>query len=269
MAAIASQPKLNIVEAGAGPDFVFQHGLLGDAAQPAEMFPAEAPFRMLTVECRGHGKSEAGDADAFSIATFADDVAGAIEARGSASRIVGGISMGAAIALRLAIIRPDLVSALVIARPAWMTDAAPPNMRGYAEVGELLARFPPAEARERFELSDTAARLRMEGPENLASLRSFFARGPTAETSALLTRIAADGPGVTASDISALRLPTLVIGQSRDPLHPLFYAEELARMIPGARFEKVTSKAESRQAHVTEFRAALRRFLTSLAQQHG
>jgi len=269
MTARASEPKLNIVETGAGPDFVFQHGLLGDAAQPAEMFPVGAPFRMLTVECRGHGKSEAGDHAVFSIATFADDVGEVIEARGSAPVIIGGISMGAAIALRLAVTRPDLVRALVIARPAWMTDAAPPNMRAYAEVGELLARLPPAEARKRFERSDTAAWLRSEGPENLASLLGFFAREPAAVTSALLTRIAADGPGIAASDLSALRVPALVIGQPRDPLHPLSYAEQIAKMLPGALFERVVSKAEGRQGHATEFRNALRRFLTSLAEQAG
>jgi pimeloyl-ACP methyl ester carboxylesterase len=266
MSATSIRPQLNLVEAGEGPDFVFQHGLCGDAAQPAEVFPADAPFRRVTLECRGHGRSEAGDSAEFSIATFANDVAAMIEERGSAPVVLGGISMGAAIALRLAVTRPDLVRAVVLARPAWITEAAPPNMRAYAEVGELLSRFPPDEARVWFDRSETARWLETEGPDNLASLRSFFTREPIATTSALLTRIAADGPNVTASKVEALRLPTLVIGQARDPLHPLAYAERLAAMIPDARFEKITPKADSRERYVADHRAALARFLIELAR---
>lgn len=261
----STRPWLNLVEAGEGPDFVFQHGLCGDAAQTAEVFPHDVPFRRVTLECRGHGRSQAGDTKAFSIATFADDVAAMMETRKTAPVILGGISMGAAIALRLAVRQPRLVRALVLARPAWVTEAAPPNMRPYAEVGELLARFPRDEARTRFDRTETARRLETEGPDNLVSLRSFFTREPIATTSALLTRIAADGPGVSASEVETLGLPTLVIGQARDPLHPLAYAESLAAMITGARFERITPKAESRERYVTDFRAVLARFLTELS----
>jgi pimeloyl-ACP methyl ester carboxylesterase len=263
----ARRPRLNLVESGTGPDFVFQHGLCGNAAQPAEVFPAEVPFRRVTLECRGHGQSEAGDPTTFSIATFADDVAAMIKARKTAPVILGGISMGAAFALRLAVKQPGLVRALVLARPAWLTDTAPPNMQAYAEVGELLSRFPSDEARMRFDRTETAHWLETEGPDNLVSLRSFFTREPIATTSALLTRIAADGPRVSTSEVEALRLPTLVIGQARDPLHPLAYAERIAAMIPGARFETITPKAESRERYVADFRAVLARFLRELS--HG
>jgi len=256
------RPRLNLVAAGEGSDFVFQHGLCGDAAQPAEVFPQNTPFRRVTLECRGHGGSEAGDLSAFSIATFADDVSAMIETRKTAPVILGGISMGAAIALRLAVKQPGLVRALVLARPAWLTAAAPPNMRAYSEVGDLLSRFPPDEARTRFDRTETVRRLETEGPDNLVSLRSFFTREPLATTSALLTRIAADGPGVSASEVEALRLPVLVIGQARDPLHPLAYAEHLAAIIPAARFERITPKAESRERYVSDFRDALRAFLS-------
>ena len=265
MSAAPSRPRLNIVEEGTGPDFVFQHGLCGDAAQPAEVFPADVPFRLVTLECRGHGGSEAGDSVAFSIATFAEDVAAMIAKRGTTPVILGGISMGAAIALRLAVKRPAQVRALVLARPAWITEAAPANMQAYAEVGELLSRYLPEEARARFDGSKTARWLETEGPDNLVSLRSFFTREPIATTSALLTRIAADGPGITLREVESLRLPTLVIGQAQDPLHPLAYAERLAAMIPGARFERITPKADSRERYAADFRAALQRFLTELA----
>lgn len=255
------KPRLNVVEAGNGPAFVFQHGLCGDAAQTLEVFPAGAPFRLITQESRGHGLSAPGDPADFSVATFADDLAAMIEAKALGPVVLGGISMGAAIALRLAVTRPDMVRALVLARPAWVAESAPANMRAYGEVGELLARFPPNEARLRFDLSETASWLARNSPGNLPSLLSFFDRTPQPVTAELLTRIAADGPGVSTAQIGALEMPVLIIAQAEDALHPLAYAETLAGLINGARLVTVTAKSRDRQQHVAQFSAALRDFL--------
>ena len=130
------RPRLALAEVGHGPAMLFQHGLCGDARQPADVFPSDA-FRCLTVECRGHGGSEPGDPEAFGIASFADDVADTLDGMRLGPLPVGGISMGAAIALRLAVRRPDLVSALVLAMlgldavmklafPQLMIDHSPP-----------------------------------------------------------------------------------------------------------------------------------------------
>lgn len=266
MTASGTSLRLHVAETGSGPDFVFQHGLCGDAKQTAELFPDDAGYRLLTLECRGHGRSEPGPFEALSIATFADDVADMIEARADVPVVLGGISMGAAIALRLAARRPKLVRALVVVRPAWVTKAAPENMRAYGEVGELIARYPPTDARERFERSDNARWLASEGPDNLVSLRGFLSREPLRVTAALLTRIAEDGPGVTEAEVAAINVPTLTIGQGRDPLHPIGYAKALAAMIPGARFEEVAPKSDNRAAYVSDSRAALRRFLEQLSK---
>lgn len=264
---MTSRPPLNLVESGEGRAFVFQHGLCGDAAQPGEVFPLDAAFRRLTLECRGHGLSEPGDPAAFSIGTFADDIAAMIEAKGIAPVPLGGISMGAAIALRLAVTRAELVGALVLARPAWFVENAPANMQPYAEVGDLLARLPPEEALAQFDHSATAAMLQHEAPDNLATLRGFFQRSPAAITASLLSRIGRDGPGVTADQLAALALPTLVIGTDHDVLHPFDHAERLAAAIPSARLVKITSKAISWDCYVNEFRVALHGFLTGFPQQ--
>ncbi len=239
---------------------LFQHGLCGDARQPADVFPSDA-FRCLTMECRGHGGSDAGDPENFGIATFTNDVAAVLDAKLLGPLPVGGISMGAAIALRLAVHRPDLVSALVLARPAWVTEAGPDNMRPNAEVGALLDRHGAAGARAIFEAGNTAARLSENGPDNLASLRGFFSRAPLAVTSALLTRISADGPGVSRAQITGLRIPTLVIGHERDVLHPLAMARELAALIPGSRLSIIPPKADDLEGYRTAFRTSLRTFL--------
>lgn len=250
--------------ADAGAPVFFQHGLCGDARQTAEAFPPAPGFRRITLECRGHGASEAGPFDQLGIATFADDLAALIEVLGAAPAVVGGISMGAAIALRLAVRRPDLVRGLMLVRPAWATAAAPANLAANAEVGALLGRLGPS-ARARFAASPTAAALAARAPDNLASLLGFFERTPTDVTAALLTRLARDGPGVEAADLRRVTVPTLVVGHDRDEIHPLAHARALADLIPAARLVEITPKATDRDRYVADLGACLAAFLRGLA----
>ncbi len=120
--------RLSVAKTGEGKTFVFQHGLCGTAAQPAEVFPLDIGWRCVTLECRGHGLSESGDRDKFSLAQFADDTSAYIDSLNVGPALVGGISMGAAIAMRIALTRPELVSGLVIVRPAWIDRSAPDNL---------------------------------------------------------------------------------------------------------------------------------------------
>ena len=241
-----------------GPALVFQHGLCGDARQVAEAMAGLAPQRWACVECPGHGGSDM--AAEPGIARFAGDVAALIETL-PGPVVLGGISMGAAIACRLAVMRPDLVRGLVLVRPAWVTYAAPANMAPNAEVGELLSRLPADEAREVFSGSATAQRLAQEAPDNLASLMGFFDRTPQSDTARLLTTISADGPGITDSDLAALRLPVLVFGTTEDAIHPEAHAKALARLIPEVRLVGLPPKGRDKPAHLAALSAALRHFL--------
>jgi pimeloyl-ACP methyl ester carboxylesterase len=255
---------LSGVDIGEGPAVLFQHGLGGDERQVAEAFPDGAGFRRLTLECRGHGNSEPGPLDRFSIATFAEDALVFLDRRGVTRFVAGGISMGAAIALRLAVKAPERVRALVLARPAWLAGRAPGNLRFYAEVGRLFGGEPREAARSAFLASDAGRLLAAEAPDNLASLSGFFAPDRPAWTGALLTAIAGDGPGVTEAEIGALNVPTLVIGHGRDLAHPLAHAEALAAMIPAARLVEITPKATDKAAYLREFGMALTDFLATL-----
>lgn len=257
--------RLRLVDTGAGgTPVILQHGLCGSEEQVAEVMPQDHLRRRLTLECRGHGGSEAGDPATFSIAGLAEDVVAAAAARGVTGAVVGGISMGAAIALRLAVVRPDLVRGLVLARPAWLAERAPEGLTPNRTIGHLMSRHDPATARSLFEATPLRELLAQEAPDNLASLRGFFTREPVAVTAALLSRIAADGPGVTRDQVASLRVPTLVIGHERDVIHPLALARGLAAMIPGARLIEITPKALDKERYLAEFRQALDGFLETI-----
>ena len=240
---------------------MFQHGLCGSAGQTTDVFPDDINWRCQTLECRGHGASECGEFAALSIENFTNDLADFIDSLNTGPIVIGGISMGAAISLRLAVKHPNLVAGLVLARPAWTSHSAPENLAPNREVARFLEQYEPGEAKSRFEQSPTAIRLKRDAPDNLKSLLSFFSRTPIDETRALLSAIAADGPGVGVEEISRLRLRSLIIGTAQDAVHPLSLAKELAELIPEAHLMEITSKARSPRQYQAEFRSALRYFL--------
>jgi pimeloyl-ACP methyl ester carboxylesterase len=258
-------PALHVARHGNGVQMLFQHGLCGAAAQPHEVFPFDVPAQCHTIECRGHGQSQAGRAADFSIAQFADDCASYISATFLEPIVVGGISMGAAIALRLAVKRPDLVRGLVLARPAWVVDHAPDNMKPNLEVGKLLAEHDIENAEALFRSSETFDRLHQEAPDNLASLLTFFRRVPQDITAQLLQRISLDGPGVSLAAVRALSIPTLIIGHGHDAIHPVAHAQALAALVPHSQLIEITPKAVDKAKYVSDFQSALRNFLKGLS----
>ena len=245
---------------GNGLPVVFQHGLCGDAGQTFGMFP-DAAYRLITLECRGHGGSEFGTP---SIAIFADDLVALIESLALGPVVLGGISMGAAIAARIAVLRPDLVRALVMVRPAWGVAPAPENLQRNLEVGGFLAQFSAEQALAKFQQGATFQALKTGSPDNLASLIGFFSRHPKAVTAALLTTISADGPGITAAQLAGLTCPALICGTEADVIHPLALAEQLAGLIPNAQFVRLASKGTSKAAHIADFQAAFAALLKEL-----
>jgi pimeloyl-ACP methyl ester carboxylesterase len=255
--------ELRVTTRGEGPAVLFQHGLGGDEPQVVASFPDDAGWRRITVECRGHGGSTLGTTRPLDFPLFTGDALAAIAAE-PGPVVVGGISMGAAIALRIAALHPARVAGLILVRPAWgfapATHLAPMH-----EVAALLETLPPDEARRRFEASATAGRLAEEAPDNLNSLIGFFGRPDAPAFAATLRGIAGGpGPGVTREQAAAIACPTLVIGNRRDAIHPLPVAAELAAAIPGAQYLEVHPKADDPVRCAAEVRAAIRGFLAAV-----
>lgn len=126
----------------------------------------------------------------------------------------------------------------------------------------LLARLGPDEAREVFLASETAARLRVEAPDNIASLTGFFGREPVAQTAVLLMALSREGLGVSADQVAGLRVPVLVCGTAEDAIHPVGLARDMAAGIPGARYVDLPPKGRDKAAHLAALHLAISGFLT-------
>jgi len=256
--------RLSMRHAGDGRPFLFIHGLCGDAGQTLEVFPDITGWHCVSPECRGHGQSEFGDIAQLSIARFTADMVALAQRLDGGVPVIGGISMGAAIALRAAATHPDMFGGLVLARPAWVDRPAPDNLAPHRMIAQTLADHGPETARQMFETSALAREIEDQAPDNMKSYLGFFARQPSAQTQALLAAIAADGPGVTRQAITGIDIPALVIGNRRDLAHPLAMAQQLAGLLPKARLVEITPKSDNRAKYVAEFRAAIGQFLKEI-----
>lgn len=251
--------RFTYVDAGAGLPFVFQHGLGGDVNQPLGFFDRllreSPPFRMIAMDCRGHGETRPlGPESKLSIHQFADDTVGLMDHLRLDQAVVGGISMGAAIALNIALRHPTRIRGLVLSRPAWLDQPDPENLAILKRIAALIREHGPRGGRERFLGSEDYASMVSESPDVAQSLLSQFEHPRAEETVAKLERIPADAPCRDRDAWRTIAVPTLVLANRQDPIHPFAYGEILAAAIPGAAFREITAKSVSVESHERDVR---------------
>src|SRR5437868_987747 len=125
---------------GDGLPVVWQHGLGSDVDQTFALLedpPGRFPpgIRLVGFDARGHGGTRPlGPPEKIAISASADDLASFLDRMGIERAVVGGISMGAAIALNFAARYPGRVLGLVLSRPAWLDRPMPDNLAIFPEI---------------------------------------------------------------------------------------------------------------------------------------
>jgi pimeloyl-ACP methyl ester carboxylesterase len=255
---------------GAGLPFIFQHGLGGDVQQPFGLFRPPTGVRLLSLDCRGHGETRPlGDPDKLSIACYADDVLALMDALSLPNAILGGISLGAAVALNATLRYPERVVALVLSRPAWLDGPNPHNVAIYGAIAALIRQRGAAKGLELFTQSDTYRKTRAISADAAASLVRQFTNARSEETVLKLERLPADAPYQCHRELSRITVPTLVLASRQDPFHPFDYGEVLARSIPAATLRELTPKAVSVDRHAAEVQRFLEEFMLQLVPLGG
>jgi pimeloyl-ACP methyl ester carboxylesterase len=259
-----------------GLPFVFQHGMGADVTQPLSSGGNLAGWRIIAMDCRGHGQTEANlDRARISFTQLAKDLAMLLDSLNIEHAVVGGISMGAGVALAFALARPERVTGLILVRPAWLDRPFPTNLRWFPLAADLLQEYPADEAAHRFKQLPEFSELEAVSKPAADSLLGQFRRSRACERAAILASMPASVPVASLTQCRQLQIPTLIVVNARDPVHPDVFGEQLAAAIPGAALSRITSKAESESLHQADLARTLREFLEpiqdrlSLASNRG
>ncbi len=255
--------RFHVRDEGHGLPFVLQHGLGGDVNQPFGLYRPRIGVRLIAFDVRGHGESRpVGDVNKLTIATLADDLIGLLDHIGINQSIVGGISLGAAVAVSVALRYPDRVHGLVLVRPAWIDQPLPENVHLYSTIARLIRGEGPEHGLTKFRTSPEFLAMERESPDCARSLVGQFEHPRAAECVARLERLAADTPCVDRACYGNLKMPTLILGNRQDPIHPWPLAQSLSELIPGALLREVTPKSVGLDRHAADVQQAVDDFLT-------
>ena len=223
-----------------------------------------ATHSFVTFDNRGLGRSSGGTPPA-SISDMAGDAVGLLDHLGIEDAVVFGVSMGGAIAQRIALDHPRRVSALILG----MTWARPIEfMRRQHGAVEVLLR---AGAPETF-IDATLVRMFTPlffelGRDSIdRMMASFFATGAPelADREVLLAQLDAIDKHDCLFELGTISVPTLVLGGRADTMVPFFASEEIAAAIPGAELVAFDTGHACMVEEMPEFNERVSEFLKRL-----
>lgn len=228
--------RLRYLVAGEGDPLVLVHGLGGAAANWLALAPLLLPGRRLIVpELPGHGGSSPLPA-APSLSPYADRLGLLLDHEGAAPAAVVGHSLGGAVALRLALRRPEAVSALVLAAAAGISSATRSaryalTITGILKPGRKIAPHRGRVARSALLKRVVFGRWGASDPPALPTeLAEAFLSGPARHTDTVSAAqaLVRDDPR---ADLDRVRCPSLVLWGARDHQLPVEDAFDYARRL--------------------------------------
>jgi len=221
--------QLHFEEHGQGAPLVLVHGL-GSSTQDWEyQTPVlAAHYRVITLDVRGHGRSEK-PRERYSIQGFAEDVAALIEYLKLGPVHLVGISMGGMIGFQLGVDHPGLLKSLCIVNSG--PEVRPKSPRDYFEVAK---RWTFSRLLSLDSIAKALGRLLFPKPEQAELRRKIELRWPQNDKRAYLASLdAIIGWGVR-ERLARIVCPTLVITADRD-YTPVSIKETYVKELPNAR----------------------------------
>ena len=195
-------------------------------------------YRIVRFDQRGHGLTGGYEGATFARADFADDVEAVTDALGIDRFVLGGNSMGGAIAMQYAIDHPGRLDGLVLVDAA----GAPIENEGSGNIGFTLLRTPgvgrvvsqvmPRAVFDR-SLRQSITNQDIVTPQMVD--RYYELAHYPGNRDATVARFSQPDRTFTDQAVAGVNVPTLVMWGEADPLIPVAAADWFAQTLPDAR----------------------------------
>jgi pimeloyl-ACP methyl ester carboxylesterase len=235
--------RIEYTEYGAGERWVvLVHGQLMPRRmhQPLARALAGSGAHVVTVDLLGHGRSDQpADPLVYSMTSFGEQVVALLDHLGAERAVVGGTSLGANVSLEVAVLAPERVQGLLVEMPV-LDNAVEAGILAFAPL-LFVSRFLPF----------TVSAVRMAARAVPRGVVPFWVGIGLDTLEQRPAAMAATVHGLFFGRVAppskqrrAIQAPALVIGHTRDPIHPFADAEMLVDELVDARFVEARSILE-------------------------
>ncbi len=235
--------RLSYTEFGSGDRvIVLTHGIMLTRRMHAPLARrlARAGFRTVTLDLLGHGDSaRPTDSWLYSMPAFAEQTVALLDHLDIDSAVIGGTSLGANVALEVAVASPERALGLIVEMPV-LDNAIVAGLVTFAPL-LMAARFLP------FTVQGVAlaAKAVPHGSQWIDVVTDTLSQQP-ASMAALLHGVLFGRIAPPKSVRCKIATPALIIGHERDPIHPFGDADTLAADMATAEFVQARSPVELR-----------------------
>ncbi|MBD8491583.1 alpha/beta fold hydrolase [Pseudomonas syringae] len=222
--------SLHYEDYGHGAPLLLLHGLGSSGLDWEYQVPAfsAAGYRVITLDLRGHGRSDT-PRERYSIAMFSADVAALIDHLHLEPVHLVGLSMGAMVGFQLAVDQPQRLKSLCI-----VNSGPQVKVRGANDVWQWFKRWSLARVMSMQTLGQALGKLLFPLPEQADLRRKIAERWARNDKRAYLASFdAIVGWGVQ-ERLSRITCPTLVISADRD-YTPVAVKQAYVKRMPNAR----------------------------------
>jgi len=232
-------------ESGSGPEtIIFSHGLLMDHTMfEPQRAVFEKQYRVIAYDHRAQGQSE-DIGRGYDMSTIADDAALLIRALNVAPCHFAGLSMGGFAGMRVAAHHPELIKTLTLMNTT-ATKEKPSNRIKYAFLAQMVkvfspAPFTPIAVKELFGSTTRMSAERRPMLEQWTGKLRARPRNIAMSLSAVMNR-----REFRASELAAIRCPTLIITGEDDTAQPPINSKSLIVGISGSRHVNISGAGHS------------------------
>ena len=251
---------------GKGVPFLFLHGMGGSTKQSEKLFQAPDGIRMAYMDQRGNGETPIGPLNDLQFEQMSEDVLAFAEHLKLKQFILGGVSMGAAVASRLATQHGDRVLGLVLVRPAWTHFPMDVEVRElYHKVAELMETCKDSrEAAEYFQKWEVYRSLKKEAPSVAKSLLGHFSEKHIEDNYEKFRILPEQSPFHNPGQLKQITCPTLIAATKKDPIHKYQYGLYHRDYIQDSEFAELVPKSEDKKLHQIQLQNEIDRFLKEI-----
>lgn len=251
--------KLYYEVIGEGIPFVYLHGLGGNIAAIKSIYRKIENVKLILIDQQGHGKSSMNDIN-FNFETLAKDVVDVVDSLNIDKFSVAGISMGAAVGLRIAIDYPNRIDKLILIRNAWINK---PIMREFINIYELTAHYLSLNSLLEFEKTKEFKSLEDVSKNSAASLRFYFTDNAALKYYTKFSILPKLKPFDKWIEIEKLNVKTLIINNDNDPIHASEYGKAISKHMKHVSYVEIPSKDDNTIEHIKQLNYYLEKFLNS------